>query len=172
MALATASSAGQPAVRTVLYKGIVRGGLSFYSNYESPKALQLESNPQAALLFLWTPLNRQMRISGRTDKLTRQESEKYFAGRPRLSQIGAWASDQSQPISAYAELEEKVQALEKKFAGLEIPCPPRWGGFRLLPEYFEFWFGKEGRLHERYVYEKVPGSDAEKPKWKTYLLSP
>jgi pyridoxamine 5'-phosphate oxidase len=168
MSLATVSQDGIPAVRTVLFKGVVRGGFSFYTNYESPKAQDLIATERAALLFYWPSLDRQIRITGRVEKLTRQESEAYFSSRPRLSQLGAWASQQSQKISDHEELEKRVQEFDKKFAGKEVPCPPHWGGFHVLPLKFEFWFARSGRLHERYVYERAT---LESP-WVTSVRSP
>lgn len=168
MSLATVSQEGIPAVRTVLFKGIVRGGFSFYTNYESPKARDLLATKKAALLFYWPSLDRQIRITGPVEKLTRQESEAYFSSRARLSQLGAWASHQSQKINDHEELEQRVQEFDKQFAGKQVPCPPHWGGFHVLPLKFEFWFARSGRLHERYVYER---STLESP-WETSVRSP
>lgn len=168
MSLATVNSSGQPQVRTVLFKGLVRQGFSFFTNYNSPKAKQLMENPRASLLFLWTPLEQQIRIEGKVEKLTRAESEAYFKTRPRESQLGAWASQQSQEIPSYEFLQTEFDSLEKKFSGKEIPCPEHWGGFHLLPTMIEFWFGKQGRLHERYVYERKSPQDS----WRKYMKSP
>ncbi len=168
MSLATVSREGTPSVRTVLFKGLVRGGFSFYTNYESPKAMDLLSSGKAALLFFWPAMDVQVRITGSVEKLTRQESESYFATRPRLSQLGAWASAQSQKIGSLEELEKKVKDLEVKYAGQSIPCPPHWGGFHVLPLKIEFWFGRQGRLHERYVYER---QNLQSP-WETSVRSP
>ena len=168
MSLATSSKNGQPHVRAVLFKGVVRDGISFYTNYESPKAKELDSNPAASLLFFWAALFQQIIISGQVERLTRQESEAYFNSRPRLSQIGAWASEQSQEIPSFDYLSEKVKNIELKFKDSPIPCPPNWGGYHLIPTYFEFWFGREGRLHERFVYER---KDSKSP-WRRYLKSP
>jgi pyridoxamine 5'-phosphate oxidase len=168
MSLATADKYGLPSVRAVLFKGLVRDGLSFYTNYNSPKAQALVLNPRAALLFFWESLHTQIRISGTVDKTTRAESEAYFATRARLSQAGAWASDQSKEIPSFPYLEEKVDAIEKKYEGKTIPCPPHWGGFRLVPLKVEFWFGRAGRLHERYVFERTSAGS----EWQRKLLSP
>lgn len=168
MYLATVSSDGTPSVRTVLYKGLVRGGVSFYTNYESPKSQDLLSTGKASVLFHWPAMDLQIRITGPVEKLTRAESEAYFASRPRLSQLGAWASPQSQKIQSHEELETRVEEFERKFAGQAIPCPPHWGGFHVLPLKFEFWFGRTGRLHERYVYERAA---LDKP-WETSVRSP
>ncbi|MGE0632581.1 MAG: pyridoxamine 5'-phosphate oxidase [Pseudobdellovibrionaceae bacterium] len=167
MTLATANSEGMPAARMVLYKGMIRGGFSFYTNYESPKAQNLAQNPKAALVFFWSALATQIRVTGSVIKLTLAESEKYFQSRPRLSQIGAWASAQSQEVSGMEELEEKVRKVEERFKGQDpLPCPPNWGGYHVIPDTIEFWFGREGRLHERYHYTK------EKSGWKSSMRSP
>jgi pyridoxamine 5'-phosphate oxidase len=165
MSLATVSPEGQPSVRTVLFKGLVRGGFSFYPNYESPKAQQLVTTRKAALLFYWPSMDMQIRLEGSVEKLTRAESEEYFKTRPRLSQLGAWASHQSQKIVDHETLERRV---DKQFEGQNIPCPNNWGGFHLLPLKFEFWFARKGRLHERYVYERAH----LKANWDTSIRSP
>lgn len=168
MSLATVSKSGFPSVRTVLLKGIVRGGFAFYTNYHGPKSKDLLETKKAALLFYWPVMDTQVRIEGLVEKLTRQESEQYFATRPRLSQLGAWASDQSRKIKSHEELEAKVAEFDKKFMGQEVPCPENWGGFHVLPLKFEFWFGRSGRLHERYVFERKDLKSA----WETAMLSP
>jgi pyridoxamine 5'-phosphate oxidase len=169
MFLATADSQNLPTVRTVLFKGIIRDGFSFYTNYNSPKSKALKENPKASALFFWPSLDQQIRIEGVVEMLTRQESEAYFATRPRLSQIGAWASNQSEEIQNLELLERKVRSYEQKYQGSEVPCPPHWGGWHLLPLKIEFWFGREGRLHERYVYERTALASQE---WKKYLKAP
>lgn len=166
--LATATVAGVPSVRTVLFKGIVREGFSFYTNYDSQKSQDLLSNPRASMLFYWPVMDHQIRIEGVVEKMTRQESEAYFNTRPRLSQIGAWASKQSRPAAGTEELASRVVEMEKKFAGQDIPCPPNWGGFLLRPLVMEFWYGKTARLHERYVYQR---EDA-KSSWNTEMKFP
>jgi pyridoxamine 5'-phosphate oxidase len=168
MSLATVSKDGVPSVRTVLFKGLVRDGFSFYTNYESPKAQDLIATEKAALLFYWPSLDMQIRLQGPVKKLTREESENYFATRPRLSQLGAWASHQSQKIKDHEELEQRVKDFDQKFANQNVPCPPYWGGFHLLPLKFEFWFARSGRLHERYVYERQTLQAA----WETSVRSP
>jgi pyridoxamine 5'-phosphate oxidase len=168
MSLATVSAQGQPTIRTVYYKGLLRGGLCFYTNYHSQKSKELLASPKTALLFFWKELHEQVRIEGIAEKLTREESETYFKTRPRLSQIGAWASEQSSVIKSSDILAERVASFESKFAGQEVPCPPHWGGFHVLPLKYEFWFGREGRLHERYVYER---SSLSAP-WQTSIKSP
>jgi pyridoxamine 5'-phosphate oxidase len=169
MSLSTISKIGDPEVRIVLFKGMIRGGLSFYTNYNSPKSQALDQSGKAAIVFFWQPLSEQIRMSGPVDRLTRAESEAYFRTRARLSQIGAWASDQSSEIPNFEFLNQKAAELEKKFAGKEIPCPPHWGGFRLLPLEIEFWFGREGRMHERYFYSR---SDTASRDWNRSLKSP
>lgn len=158
MTLATATLDGTPNARIVLFKGISqsaqgRRGLRFFTNYDSPKSKELASNPRAALVFHWVTMQRQIRFSGRVEKLSAEESNEYFQSRPRGSRIGAWASPQSQKIRERAELEARVQELEKKFEGQEIPCPPNWGGWRFVPERAEFWLGHSYRLHDRFVFE-------------------
>lgn len=166
MALSTVDEQGRPTSRIVLFKGMVRGGFSFYTNYGGKKSLELAKNPHASALFFWPSLEQQIRLQGTVEKLTREESVAYFKTRPRLSQIGAWASQQSTKIASTQVFLDQVALFEKKFAGQEVPCPEYWGGFRLLVNYYEFWFGRQGRLHERFVYEQDGSS------WKTYQLSP
>ncbi len=168
MQLATVDENGQPSVRTVLMKGIVRGGFSFYTNFRSRKSQNILHHSRVALNFYWPALDQQIRIEGLAEKMTDQESNAYFQTRPRLSQIGAWASDQSQPIPGEEFLAKKVSDLEKKYLGKEIPRPPHWGGFIVKPLRFEFWFGREGRLHDRFVYSR---NDLEAV-WKNEMLSP
>lgn len=168
VSLATVSESGQPSVRTVLFKGLVRGGFSFYTNYESAKAQDLLFAKKAAMLFYWPVMDVQVRLEGVVEKLTRAESEAYFNTRARLSQLGAWASRQSQKITDHETLERRVQELDKQFEGQSIPCPNNWGGFHLLPLKFEFWFARNGRLHERYVYER----ESLTAPWETSMRSP
>lgn len=167
MTLATVGENDKPSARVVLYKGLIRGGLSFYTNYDGRKGLELAHRPQASAVFFWPTLSRQIRVEGRTEKLTPAESDAYFQSRPRLSQIGAWASAQSQEIASFDVLRERIEAVEKRFAGTEVPRPEHWGGYLLIPENFEFWFGHEGRLHERYVFERQVGGD-----WRRFMRSP
>ena len=169
MQLATVSSEGTPSIRTVLFKGLVRGGFSFYTNYNSKKGQDLVLSKKAALNFFWSTREEQIRIEGVVQQLTRAESEAYFKTRARLSQIGAWASEQSEVIPNFEWLEKRVQEFEDKFKGQEIPCPPDWGGFHVIPLKIEFWFGKQGRLHQRYVFERDQISDSQ---WRTFLKSP
>ena len=152
MTLATADAAGRPAVRTVLLKGFDQRGFVFYSNYESAKARDLAANPKVALLFPWLALERQVSAMGVAQKITAVESLKYFLSRPRESQIGAWASRQSEVISTRALLESKFAEMKARFANSEIPLPEQWGGYRVTPQSFEFWQGRPNRLHDRFKY--------------------
>ncbi len=155
MTLATASKSGVPAARMVLFKGLEGDSFRFFTNYSSPKAHDLISNPQAALVFFWAPLQRQIRIFGKVQKMNEKDSLKYFHSRARGSQIGAWSSPQSQTVSSREELEKIVEETEKKFAGKEIPLPPNWGGFLLDPVSIEFWEGRDFRVHERFIFKKT-----------------
>ncbi|MCK6598860.1 MAG: pyridoxamine 5'-phosphate oxidase [Bdellovibrionaceae bacterium] len=166
MNLATVDGRQRPSVRVVLFKGLVDGALTFYTNYQGKKAKDLEFNSYASANFFWPQLERQVRVEGQVEKMSRELSEKYFQSRPRISQIGAWASNQSEKIESFEVIQNKIQVLEEKYAGKEVPCPPHWGGYLLRPNTIEFWFGREGRLHERYVYELVNG------KWSHFLRSP
>ena len=152
MTLATADAAGRPAVRTVLLKGFDQRGFVFYSNYESAKARDLAANPKVALLFPWLALERQVSAMGVAQKITAVESLKYFLSRPRESQIGAWASRQSEVISTRALLESKFAEMKARFVNGEIPLPDQWGGYRVTPLSFEFWQGRPNRLHDRFKY--------------------
>jgi len=152
MTLATADAAGRPAVRTVLLKGFDQRGFVFYSNYESAKARDLAANPKVALLFPWLALERQVSAMGIATKITAAESLKYFLSRPRESQIGAWASRQSEVIATRALLESKFAEMKARFANGEIPLPDQWGGYRVTPQSFEFWQGRPNRLHDRFKY--------------------
>jgi pyridoxamine 5'-phosphate oxidase len=166
MTLATADQAGKPSARTVLLKGVDEGGFVFYTNYESRKARDLAANPQAALLFFWDRLERQVRIEGKISKVPREQSESYFKSRPYGSQLGAWVSKQSEVIASRQVLEEKMRELEDKFSEGNVPLPEFWGGYVLLPETIEFWQGRPSRLHDRLRYLKVAGG------WKIERLSP
>jgi pyridoxamine 5'-phosphate oxidase len=154
MTLATASRDGRPSARTVLLKGLDGRGFVFYSNYESRKGREIEVNARVALVFPWIALERQVLVEGTVTKVAREESAAYFHSRPRASQLGAWVAQQSAVIPGRATLEEAMKALEKKHAGAEVPLPPNWGGYRLQPERFEFWQGRESRLHDRLVYRQ------------------
>lgn len=152
MTLATSSAAGQPSARTVLMKSFDESGFVFYTNYNSRKARDFLQNPQAALLFYWKSLERQVRIEGRVEKVTAAQSDEYFATRPELSQLGAWASAQSEPLDSREALLRRMDEYKAKLNGQDIPRPPHWGGYILKPEYFEFWQAGENRLHDRLVY--------------------
>lgn len=167
MALATAGADLKPSVRIVYYKGLVRGGLSFYCNYNSNKGKAIVQNNQVCVNFYFPNEWEQIRITGKAFKLTRAENEAYFRSRNRLSQIGAWASNQSEEIPGTEYFQRRVTEYEKTFDGQEVPCPENWGGFQILPEEFEFWFGKGGRLHERFVYQHAPGGT-----WRTFMRAP
>ncbi len=149
MALATATPDGLPSVRYVLLKAYDERGFVFYTNYESRKARELEENPRATLLFHWAILQRQIRLEGRVSRVTKEESEAYFHSRARGSQVGAWASAQSEALSDRETLERRVKEYQEKFRGQEVPLPPFWGGYRLAPVSIEFWQGRANRLHDR-----------------------
>lgn len=157
MSLATAGADGRPLVRSVLLKNHDPRGFVFYTNLSSRKARQLAENPHAALLFPWLPLERQVIITGTVERLPLAEAIRYFVTRPRDSQIGAWASRQSSPLSSRQVLELEWAALKRKFAGGEVPMPDFWGGFRVVPETIEFWQGGAARLHDRLQYTRNPG---------------
>lgn len=166
MSLATATPDGSPSARTVLLKGFDENGFTFYTDYDSRKGRELEENPRAALLFYWGELERQVRIEGSASRLTGEESDAYFGGRPRGSQLSALASEQSSTLESRAELEERVRELEREYEGREIPRPASWGGYRLLPERVEFWQGRENRLHDRLLYVREGGG------WRIERLQP
>ena len=155
-ALATATPDGAPSVRMVLLKGIDERGLVFFSHYRSRKGRELEANPQAALLFHWSPLGRQVRVEGTAERVSEVESDAYFATRPRGAQVGAVASRQSDRLGSRAELYERLAELEDDLAGGAVPRPPTWGGFLLVPRAWEFWQHRESRLHDRFRYEREP----------------
>lgn len=152
MVLATASDEGAPSSRTVLLKKIDYQGLVFFTNYESRKAEQLAANTRASLTFLWKEIERQVSIEGLVEKTSREEAAEYFAKRPRASQLSAWASQQSRVLDSRKTLEESYARLESLYKGKEVPCPPFWGGFRVVPHRFEFWQGHLNRLHDRFQY--------------------
>jgi pyridoxamine 5'-phosphate oxidase len=154
VALATATPEGAPSVRMVLLKGFDERGLVFYSHYTSRKGRELEANPQAALLFHWSPLHRQVRVEGKVERVSEAESDGYFASRPRDAQVGALASRQSDPLGSRAELYERLAELEDDLAGGAVSRPPTWGGFRLVPAAWEFWQHRDSRLHDRFRYER------------------
>ncbi len=152
MTLSTISQEQRPRARTVLFKGLLQNTILFFTNYESNKALELEANPFAALTFHWKTLELQIRVEGRVVKTSRQESEKYFATRSRDSQIGAWVSQQSRVLKSKNEMEIKKREIEEKFKDKDVICPPFWGGYHVVPDFFEFWIAGKGRLHDRFQY--------------------
>jgi len=166
MTLATVSPAGRPSARTVLYKGVSEGALYFVSNYGSNKGQELAQNPHAALVFFWASLNRQVRIEGRVERASAVWSDRYFAARARSSQIGAWASAQSQVLASREVLEQRIAEAEARFADQPVPRPEFWGGYRLEPERIEFWLGQNARLHDRFSYRAGPSG------WDVERLSP
>jgi len=165
-ALSTADSSGCPSCRTVLMKDFTEEGLYFFTNYESRKSRELGGNSRASALFLWKELERQVLIEGIVEKTSREVSEKYFAMRPRKSRIGAWASIQDVVLSSRQVLEQEFARYEKLYPGDDIPLPPNWGGFCIKPYAFEFWQGRESRLHDRFRYVLENGL------WKIERLSP
>ncbi|MBU0676863.1 MAG: pyridoxamine 5'-phosphate oxidase [Verrucomicrobia bacterium] len=164
--LATATPDGKPSARMMLLKGADERGFVIYTNFESNKGRQLDANPQAALVLHWSILERQVRIQGAVERVTEAESAAYFKTRLRGSRIGAWASAQSSVLESRTQLEQRVKEYEQKFKGDDIPLPPFWGGYRVIPERIEFWQGRLNRLHDRIVYER------EGETWKISRLSP
>lgn len=154
MTLATATPDGRPSARMVLLKQVDEQGFVFFTNYTSTKAEQLDANPYAALVFYWSQLDRQVRVEGSVVRTSAQESRDYFRTRPRESQIGAWASAQSEVISGRDVLEQRARELEDLYRDCEVECPENWGGYRLRPERIEFWKSRIGRLHDRILYER------------------
>jgi len=166
MTLSTATPDGRVSARIVLLKGCDERGFVFFTNYESRKSRELTINPRAALTFYWHALHRQVRIEGEVEKVPARESEDYFQTRPRGSQIGAWASPQSEEIANRTELERRVAGIEERFKDGAVNCPPFWGGFRVKPASIEFWQGRESRLHDRILYTLRNG------KWRISRLAP
>lgn len=154
MTLATVAEGGQPRARVVLLKDFDERGFTFYTNHHGAKGKELLAHPQASLLFYWMPLTRQVRIEGTVETVSDAEADVYFASRDRGRQVGAWASLQSEPLDAYDTLQKRVAEFETKFAGGPIPRPPHWGGFRLVPQSFEFWSEGPYRLHQRDIYTR------------------
>jgi pyridoxamine 5'-phosphate oxidase len=167
MALATADENARPSVRIVLLKGFEETGFVFFTNYESEKGKQLEANPVAALCLYWIELDRQVRVSGAVERTSREESERYYHSRPLGSQLGAWASRQSEVVDARRILDAKLAELTERFENKPIPLPPHWGGFRLKPDTIEFWQGRPNRLHDRFRYTR-----AKDRQWSIERLAP
>ncbi len=165
--LATVDADGRPRARVVLIKEVDDGGVVFFTNYESDKSRDLEANPYAAMAVYWHETLTQIRVSGRIEKVTAAESDAYFATRARGSQIGAWASDQSRPLPRFELLEERVAAMEQRFAGVEVPRPPHWGGWRIVADDIEYWTDGQSRLHRRERFKR--SADGA---WSMTLLNP
>jgi pyridoxamine 5'-phosphate oxidase len=166
MAISTVNNKKRTSIRTVLLKELNSSGLVFYTNYNSRKAKDLEENSFISALLFWPDLERQVRIEGFAEKTKPEESDEYFAGRFRASQIGAWASPQSEIVKSRDELEKEYFRIEKKYQGKDIPRPPHWGGYRIKPAYFEFWQGRPGRMNDRIVYIR------ESQRWRKERLAP
>ncbi|WP_445258122.1 pyridoxamine 5'-phosphate oxidase [Nocardioides aurantiacus] len=168
--VATVGADGGPAARTVLLKGLDERGFVFYTNYDSRKGRELEASGRAALLFPWHDLQRQVRVEGTVARVPAAETAAYFATRPRGSQLGAWASPQSEEVASRAELDERYAAVEARFADGEVPPPPHWGGYRVAPEVVELWQGRSGRMHDRLVYRRDLAGPGEG--WALTRLAP
>jgi pyridoxamine 5'-phosphate oxidase len=166
MALATADTEGHPSVRMVLLKGHSPNGFLFYTNEHSAKGEQLAGNPSAALLFHWKSLRRQVRVEGSVERVGAEQADAYFASRARDSQLGAWASDQSRPLDRRETFENRFEEAARRFAGQDVPRPPHWGGYRVIPERIEFWTDRPHRLHERRLFTREAGD------WREGLLYP
>lgn len=167
VSLSTSTPDGRPSSRMVLLKGVEPNGFVFFTNYESRKAGELEANPRAALLFHWAVLERQVRIEGRVERVSEETSFAYFSSRARGSRIGAWASKQSRPLGSRAELEARVREVDARHPGDDVPLPPFWGGYRVVPRRIEFWQGRASRLHDRWVWTR-----ADEDRWTTERLYP
>lgn len=167
MSLATVDTAGQPRVRTVLLKDYSSEGFTYYTNLTSVKSFDIQTNNHVSILFFWIQMERQIRIDGQAELLDRDTVDAYFRVRPRESQIGAWASEQSKPVASRHELEKRFNEINDRFAGQEVPTPPFWGGYRVRPTCLEFWQGRPGRLHDRLEYQL-----SESGEWTIQRLQP
>ncbi|MCU0435782.1 MAG: pyridoxamine 5'-phosphate oxidase [Bacteroidia bacterium] len=167
MSLATVNASGRPSSRILLLRNFDENGFVFYTNYNSRKGMEIAANPQAALLFFWPELERQVRIEGTLRVQTATDSDSYFASRPRSSRLGAWTSPQSSKISSRMVLDTELAAIQKRFENEDVPRPEWWGGYVLEPDYFEFWQGRESRLHDRICYEKNAAGQ-----WSVSRLAP
>ena len=168
MSLATVGENSMPSVRIVLLKSYDQNGFVFYTNFQSRKGAELSKNPKAAIAFHWKTIRRQVRIEGITEPVAKNEADEYFQSRPRISQIGAWASQQSEPLDSREQLLNSVQSFEEKYKNVSIPRPPHWGGLRLRPTRIEFWHDGEFRLHDRFIFEKTINAET----WKITRLNP
>jgi len=166
MTLATVSADGRPSTRMVLLKGYDDQGFVFYTNYTSQKGRELLGNPNASLCFYWKSLGRQVRVDGRAEPVSDAEADAYFASRQRGSQIGAWASEQSRPVDSRDTLEERVRTVTAEYDGADVPRPPHWSGFRVVPDRIEFWTDRPNRLHDRQVFDRAVGG------WREQRLQP
>lgn len=165
-ALATADAAGRPSVRIVLLRRVDPRGFVFFTNYDSRKGRELAENPRASICQHWPTLEEQIRVEGPVERVDAAESDAYFAGRPRESQLGAWASMQSAELEGRPALEARLEEVEQRFANQAVPRPPHWGGIRIVPERIEFWYGRSGRLHDRLLYTRAGDT------WQTSWLFP
>ncbi len=169
MVLSTVNAAGCPSSRVVLLRGVDAGGFRFFTNYKSRKGCELDGHPACSLVFWWPTQVRQVRIEGEAQRLPASVSDAYYASRPRASRLGAWASPQSAVIDSRRELEVRVSQAEADFAGREVPRPPHWGGYVVVPQRIEFWQGGEARLHDRFCYSRTDGGAAA---WVVTRLAP